>query len=60
MSENTKYLTTKQIAEELQVSQITVRRWIDNGLLKGHKFGRNFRVSIEEYEQFKKQNNMDN
>jgi excisionase family DNA binding protein len=34
-----KFFTIEQIAELLEVSTRTVRRWIDAGLLVAHRFG---------------------
>ena len=45
-------LTLEQIAEHLQVSVKTVRRWIDAGDLVVHRFGRGLRVSEDDLQVF--------
>ena len=45
-------LTIKYIASELNISENTVRNWINKGLLKGYKLDREYRVKKEDYEQF--------
>ena len=44
--------TIREIAELLQVSQKTVRRWIDQGDLVAHRFGRQLRISRADFEAF--------
>jgi excisionase family DNA binding protein len=46
------FYTLKQVAERLQVNQRTVRRWIDQRLLKVHKIGGILRVSDEDLRAF--------
>ncbi len=41
-----------QIAEILDVSQRTVRRWIDSGELIAHRLGRNLRISGGDFDTF--------
>lgn len=36
---NPNYLTPAQVAEELQVTVVTVRRWINSGALRASKAG---------------------
>jgi len=36
--------TAEQVAEKLQVSLITVRRYIKSGKLQASKIGRNYRI----------------
>ena len=43
-------LTIKQIAKELTVSEVSVRNWINKGLLKAYKLDREYRVKKEDYE----------
>jgi excisionase family DNA binding protein len=40
-----KLLTIEQVAERLEVSPRTVRRWISAGALAVHRFGRTVRIS---------------
>ncbi len=47
-----KLLTPEQAAEYLQVSNVTVIRWLKEGKITGHKVGRFWRikeVDIQEY-----------
>jgi len=45
-------LTLEQVAECLQVSVKTVRRWIDAGDLVSHRIGRGLRVSEADLQAF--------
>ena len=45
-------LTIKEIAQELKVSENTVRNWVNKGLLKGYQLDREYRVKREDYETF--------
>lgn len=49
-------LTVADIAKHCQVSQRTVRRWIDNGSLKAGRLGRLRRIRRSDFEKFLKQN----
>ena len=46
------FYTVAQIAELLDVSQRSVRRWVDRGELVAHRFGRNLRVSGGDFDTF--------
>jgi len=48
----TEWLTVEYIANELKVSEGTVRGWIRDRKLKGAKFGRDYRIRREDYEKF--------
>lgn len=48
----TPLLTIPQAAEVLQVSERTVRRWIDRGELIAHRIGRQWRISQMDLETF--------
>lgn len=48
----TPWLSVKQIAEEFQVTERTVWRWIKEGHLKIHRFGRTVRISPEDRLRF--------
>jgi excisionase family DNA binding protein len=48
----TVFFTVKQVAAELQVSTRTVWRWIDDGELPIHRFGRAVRIALTDYEAF--------
>ncbi|MCK5273632.1 MAG: helix-turn-helix domain-containing protein [Alphaproteobacteria bacterium] len=45
-------LTIKDVADILQVSDKTVRRWIDAGDLVAHRIGRQWRVSQGDLDAF--------
>jgi excisionase family DNA binding protein len=47
-----KLLTVEQIAENLQVSDQTVRRWIRAGELRAIKLGRAFRIRESDLQEF--------
>ena len=48
----TEWITVEDIANELKVSEGTVRWWIRDRKLKGAKFGRDYRIRREDYEKF--------
>jgi excisionase family DNA binding protein len=50
MSED--WLTIEEIAEELRVSEETVRRWIRKKQLKALSIGRGYRIRRRDYEDF--------
>ena len=39
------FYTIPETAEQLKVSPKTVRRWIERGALKSHRFGKQVRIS---------------
>lgn len=47
------YISTAEVAADLDVSQMTVTRWIAAGLLPASKFGRLWRVERTDFEAFK-------
>lgn len=48
-------VTKKQLAEFLQISEITITRALLNGQLKGFKVGRDWRIEKEEVFRWIKQ-----
>lgn len=44
--------SVKQIAHKFDVTERTVRRWIDEGRLRTHRFGGAVRVSAEDLRDF--------
>jgi excisionase family DNA binding protein len=52
MAELETYWTVEEIAENLKVDQETVRRWLQDGKLKGVKVGKNWRVSTDALAEF--------
>lgn len=49
-----KLYTTEQVAELLQVSVITVRRYIKSGKLKASKIGKDYRIKESDIDNFLK------
>jgi excisionase family DNA binding protein len=49
---NEPYLTPKQIAEQLQVTEKTVRTWIYDGRLRAVRAGRFWRIRESDLEAF--------
>ena len=47
-------LSVKQVAEELNVCQETIKRKLQKGIYKGIKVGTRWRISEEEIERIKK------
>ena len=43
--------TVEQAAEKLMVSPVTIREWLRNGTLIGHKAGRFWRVTDADIEE---------
>ena len=42
------FYTTEELAEYLKLSDQTIRVWIRQGKLKSYKFGRAYRIPVEE------------
>ncbi len=49
---DTEYLTPKEVADRLRVTDQAVYKWLKEGRLDGYKFGRAVRVSRKSVEQF--------
>lgn len=45
-------LTVSEVAEQLKVSDRTVRNWIENGTIKAYRFGLVYRIKKEDFEKF--------
>jgi len=55
MQDNVVYLTVQDIAKRMQVTDTTVRRWIDQGDLKALKIqGGQYRIHPKDFEDFLK------
>lgn len=52
LSRSSRHLTIIDVAERLQVSTRTVRRWIDQGELRIHRLGRQLRVTEDDLALF--------
>ncbi len=46
------FMTVTEVAEQLQVAENTVRRWIREGKLEAFKVGRGYRVTKEQFNAF--------
>src|SRR5262249_12343421 len=46
------WLTVEEIATDLRIKQSTVREWIRQKKLKAAKFGRDYRIKRQDYEEF--------
>jgi len=46
--------TIKEAAEYLEVAEITVRRWVKEGILKSKKIGKSIVFDVDELKIFKK------
>ena len=49
-----RFYSVHEIAEQLDVSERTIRRWVIAGELIAHRFGRQLRVSAEDLKTFEK------
>lgn len=47
--------TIKDATEYLEVAEITVRRWVKDGILKAERLGKNLVFDVDELKAFKKQ-----
>lgn len=47
-----KYLQVKDVAAELEVSEKTVRKLINEGVIVAYKLGREWRVTREDLDKF--------
>ena len=56
--ENKEFYTTQQVAEKLQVNVMTIYRYIEAGKIKAYKFGKEFRISAEDFNKFLKDNKL--
>lgn len=50
--ENEKLLTVTDVSEMLDVSDRTVRNWIQNGALKSYRFGREYKITQTDLNEF--------
>jgi putative molybdopterin biosynthesis protein len=50
-----KFYSTRQIAKMLNLKTITIRRWIDKGLLPAYKLGKELRVNKNDFDKFLKE-----
>ena len=57
---NQNYLTTKDIAEKLGFTTKAVTLWIKEGKLKALRFGKDYRITQEDFEEFLKNSQVNN
>ncbi|WP_264229395.1 helix-turn-helix domain-containing protein [Acholeplasma laidlawii] len=61
MSSNKKIIyTVTDVMEMLNVTRYTVHRWIEKGLLKAVRIGREFRIPKEFLDEYLNNNTIDN
>lgn len=58
VEEKGKFYTASQIAEKLQVNIMTIYRYIEQGKLSAYKLGKEFRISLEDFENFLNSNKL--
>ena len=46
------FLTVKEVAEELKVTEQSVRRWIKDGSLGAYKVGHDWRIAWSDLREF--------
>lgn len=46
------WMTVEEIANDLRVKESTVREWIRQKKLKAAKFGRDYRIKRNDYDEF--------
>ena len=52
VDDSERWLTPKQVADQLQVTHKTVLEWIGTGKIKAKKLGRVWRVTPEAFKKF--------
>lgn len=52
--EHERWYLVKEVAARLKVSERSVRRWIAEGRLHSHRFGRAVRISEEDLRKFER------
>lgn len=53
-------LTTGEVAKQLNVTDRTVRNWIETGLLPGYRLGQTYRVKETDLEEFLNKSKVNN
>lgn len=51
-TKKSKYMTVKEVCDELLVTRWTVYRMIENGDLEHKRFGRNIRILRESFDRY--------
>ncbi len=47
-----RFITVEKIARDLDVSEDAVRAWIRDKKLPAYRFGKEYRIKVEDYERF--------
>lgn len=56
MNKDRRFFTPSEVAKELQLNLLTIYKYIRNKKLLAIKFGRNYRIAIEDLDKFIKSN----
>ena len=46
------YYSTNEVAKALHVNIITIKRWVQKGLLPGYKLGKEYRIKKSDLDKF--------
>ncbi len=52
MSQQDEWLSVEEVAQKLKMDVETIRKWIRRKQLKAYKFGRDYRIRREDFDQF--------
>lgn len=52
----TTFYTTKEVSDALQISRMTLRKYIDEGRINAHQIGRGFLITEQDLVEFVKKN----
>ena len=52
MDDEKQWMTIKDVADETFTGESTVRRWLRDGVLKGYKLGRDWKIKPIHFEEF--------
>jgi len=47
-----KFYTPKEVAEMLEVTERAVFKWLNEGKMKGYKFGGSWKIKKEDFDEF--------
>lgn len=53
--QTSEFYLTRELADRLRVSKMTVYRYIKTGKIAAHKIGKEYRITKAEYERFIRQ-----
>jgi excisionase family DNA binding protein len=52
VSQQDEWLSVEEVAQKLKMDVETIRKWIRRKQLKAYKFGRDYRIRREDFDQF--------